>query len=81
MAMVPTASERLTRLLAACARMNVVQVAKEYNIAADVALEAEDRDEQRYALQIARAIHAIGMARFPNTWEAILVQEGEQSHA
>lgn len=75
MAMVPTASERLTRLLAACARMNVVQVAKEYSIAADVALDAEDRDEQHHALQIARAIYAIGLARFPTTWKAILEQE------
>lgn len=70
-----TIHDKLTTFLRRCAAMNVVNLAKQYSIAADVALEAEDHDGRGYALNITKAIDAIGMLRFPTTWQAVRDQE------
>lgn len=70
-----TGSEKLTRLLRKAAAMNVAELAKQYSITADVVIENDDPECRRHALNVAKAINAIGAARFPNTWEAVREQE------
>lgn len=69
------ASENLSKMLALCAHMDVAKLAEQYNICAEVTLEDEDRDSQRIGLNIAKAVDAIGYARFPTSWEAVRDQQ------